>query len=238
VVDEAIAKDCDLIITHHPLFFQATHKVAAESFRGRIVNNLIEHKISLYCGHTNVDISTDGASFTLAKKLALRDISFISKIDNKNYDSYDNNITSGLGVVGNLPKLTKINQLADKLSQVVPLFNQPIKLAGEKNISVNRVVIISGSGDFILNSQIAFATNFLAADVFISSDLRHHPVLEFRQTFPQVQVLDIPHFSGEYICLENIQKRLANKFNLIGELSTISTDPYKQLYFSSNNALK
>ncbi|MDR2748907.1 MAG: Nif3-like dinuclear metal center hexameric protein [Bifidobacteriaceae bacterium] len=217
VVAEAIEKKCDLIISHHPLFFKSVHTVSDIGFRGAIVNKLVENKIALYVGHTNVDKSVDGASRVLAKELKLENIVPIIP-DFANLDI-------GLGAAGDLPKAMSFELFAKLVSSYLPQTPQGIKCSGDPNHAIKEVAIISGSGDFI------FQNNYIPkTDVFISSDLRHHPVLDFRQANPNVCVIDVPHFSSEQICLQKIKEKVESKFasssGLTGVISEKITDPF------------
>ncbi|MDR3116790.1 MAG: Nif3-like dinuclear metal center hexameric protein [Bifidobacteriaceae bacterium] len=238
VIDEAVEKNCNFIFTHHPLFFQAQHQFSSASFRGRIANQLIDKRISLYCGHTNVDKSKDGASFSLAKELNLKNIISLNDYADNSADNYSEANAANfhakrtsasdnyLAVSGDLKSEQTLEELLKNLSFLIPKTPSPLRCSGQKNKKIKKAVIISGSGDYILNSDEAIQTNFFGADVFISSDLRHHPVLDFRQTYPNVAVIDVPHFSGEYICLGNIKDNIEKSLGAAGILSNIITDPY------------
>ena len=60
VVDEAIEKGVDLIITHHPFIFSKINRVNSGDLKGRLILKLIKNDISLYSMHTNFDIAKDG----------------------------------------------------------------------------------------------------------------------------------------------------------------------------------
>lgn len=60
VVDEAIEKNVDLIITHHPFIFSKINRVNSGDLKGRLILKLIKNDISLYSMHTNFDIAKDG----------------------------------------------------------------------------------------------------------------------------------------------------------------------------------
>ncbi len=60
VIDEAISKDIDLIVTHHPFLFRKINKVNTRDLKGRLIHKLIKNDISLYSMHTNFDIAFDG----------------------------------------------------------------------------------------------------------------------------------------------------------------------------------
>lgn len=73
VVDEAIAKEIDLIIAHHPPIFRALPHVTDGNAAGRIVTKCIKHDISVYVAHTNLDIAFGGVNDMLADALGLID---------------------------------------------------------------------------------------------------------------------------------------------------------------------
>ena len=72
VVDEAIARGVDLLITHHPLYLRGTSSVAATGPKGRIVHDLIRAGCALYTAHTNADAAAGGVAEALADLLDLR----------------------------------------------------------------------------------------------------------------------------------------------------------------------
>src|SRR5699024_3316386 len=55
VVDEAIEKQANLIISHHPLLFKPLKRVDVNKPKGRIVQKLLQHDITVYSAHTNLD---------------------------------------------------------------------------------------------------------------------------------------------------------------------------------------
>lgn len=78
VVNEAIRKNCNLIISHHPLLFRPLKKIEPEKDRiSGIVEKLIKKDITLYSAHTNLDFTKNGVSFKLADKLKLTNQKFL-----------------------------------------------------------------------------------------------------------------------------------------------------------------
>lgn len=78
VVDEAIRKNCNLIISHHPLLFRPLKKIEPGKDRiSTIVEKLIKNEITLYSAHTNLDFTKNGVSFKLADKLKLTNKKFL-----------------------------------------------------------------------------------------------------------------------------------------------------------------
>ncbi len=82
VVDEAISKKCELIVSHHPLIFQKISSINPTDEQGRIIYKMIQNNISLLSAHTNLDAALDGVSFVLANNLGLDNLQFLDKAYN------------------------------------------------------------------------------------------------------------------------------------------------------------
>lgn len=80
VIEEAVERGADLIITHHPFLFKGMKKINSSSYRGRAIIRLIKEGISLYCMHTNFDIARDGLNDSLCRKMGLKNIEDLSVI--------------------------------------------------------------------------------------------------------------------------------------------------------------
>lgn len=74
VVDEARAKDTQMILSHHPLIYKSLNRVLTTDDVGRLVAGLIKSNISLLVAHTNLDRARDGVSDVLARTLDLEGI--------------------------------------------------------------------------------------------------------------------------------------------------------------------
>ncbi len=86
VIDEAVEKKCNLIISHHPLLFHPLKKVdLLKDKNSQLLEKLIKKEINLYSEHTNLDFTKDGVSFELAKILGLKNIDFLVKSDSNQY---------------------------------------------------------------------------------------------------------------------------------------------------------
>ena len=71
IVDEAIAKQCNLIITHHPIVFKGLKKFNGKTYVERVVLKAIKHNIALYAIHTNLDHVQNGVSGEICKRLGI-----------------------------------------------------------------------------------------------------------------------------------------------------------------------
>lgn len=71
VIDEAIEKDVDLIISHHPLIFKPLKKLTIDNSHSNKIVNLIKNDIAVYAAHTNVDTANNGMNDWLAQVLGI-----------------------------------------------------------------------------------------------------------------------------------------------------------------------
>ena len=81
VCREAIEIGAELIITHHPLIFQAPKAITDETSVGRCIMQLCRHGISAINAHTNLDQAPGGVNDVLAAKLGLENVEIINPKD-------------------------------------------------------------------------------------------------------------------------------------------------------------
>lgn len=78
VIDEALARDANLIVAHHPIIFKGLKRLTGANSTEQTVIKAIRHGIAIYCAHTNLDTVWNGVSAAAAGKLGLVDISILS----------------------------------------------------------------------------------------------------------------------------------------------------------------
>ena len=74
ILDEAIKRGSNLIISHHPLLFRGLKKIVGRTYQERIVALAIKHDITIYCAHTNMDCAVGGVNFKMAEKLGMKNV--------------------------------------------------------------------------------------------------------------------------------------------------------------------
>lgn len=79
IIEEATAKKCNLIISHHPLLFHAAKQINSETYQGKCIAALIRNDISLYCAHTSMDTAPQGINRYLADTLGLRNQEYLEE---------------------------------------------------------------------------------------------------------------------------------------------------------------
>ncbi|AWV97838.1 Nif3-like dinuclear metal center hexameric protein [Arcticibacterium luteifluviistationis] len=78
VIDEAIEKNCNLIIAHHPIIFKGLKKLTGKNYIERTIIKAIKNDIAIYACHTNLDNITGGVSFKMAEKLQLKNVKILA----------------------------------------------------------------------------------------------------------------------------------------------------------------
>ncbi|WP_347353775.1 Nif3-like dinuclear metal center hexameric protein [Intrasporangium sp.] len=194
VIDEAAAWGADLLVTHHPLLLRGVHSVATTSAKGASVSRLVVADIALYVAHTNADVSDPGVSGVLADALGLVEQRALAQLEGY-----------AAGRVGQLPAPESLAQFADRLCRVLPPAVGGIRVSGDPDGQVRTVAVLGGSGDDQFD-----AVRASGADVYVTADLRHHPVLEAREEARggRPYLVDAGHWATESLWLEDARRRL------------------------------
>lgn len=72
VVDEAIEKNCNLIVSFHPIIFSGLKKITGNTYVERVVQKAIKHDIAIFSNHTALDNSWNGVNAMICEKLGLK----------------------------------------------------------------------------------------------------------------------------------------------------------------------
>jgi dinuclear metal center YbgI/SA1388 family protein len=82
VVNEAVEKNCNLIVAHHPIIFGGLKKINGKNYVEKTVIRAIKNDIAIYAIHTNLDNVIDGVNGRMAKMLGLKNVSILSPKQN------------------------------------------------------------------------------------------------------------------------------------------------------------
>jgi len=231
VADEALAWGADLLVTHHPLFLRPVHSVAATTFKGSLVHRLIRGGCALYVAHTNADAAERGVADALADALdLLHRVPLVPHAPSSPHEPP----RTGTGRVGRLAEPTTLRGFAQRVAEVLPPTMQGVRVAGDLDARVESVAVVGGSGDSLFD-----AVRASAADVYLTSDLRHHPVSELRERARlegggdagTPYLVDVPHYASEWPWLryaaEDLERELARSGAAVEtRVSTLVTDPW------------
>ncbi len=193
IVDEAVKKGLNLIITHHPLLFRGLKSITGGSSIERIVIKAIKNDIAIYSAHTNMDSAWGGVSHQIAKKIGLEEVKVLSP------QSESENI--GLGVIGNL---LKEEPALSFLSRVKELFGAgAVRYSGNAEKMIRRVAICGGAGSEFVKESIA-----MGADVLVTGDVKYH---EFMSDNDKILLADIGHYESEHFTKEIFSEIITKK---------------------------
>ena len=78
VVEEAIQRNCNLVIAHHPIIFNGLKKITGRNYVERTIIKAIKNDIAIYAIHTNLDNIISGVNGAMAAKLGLVNVSVLS----------------------------------------------------------------------------------------------------------------------------------------------------------------
>ncbi|MCD9197415.1 Nif3-like dinuclear metal center hexameric protein [Aeromicrobium wangtongii] len=213
VVDEAVAWGADLVVVHHPLWLKGVTSVAADSPKGRVVHTLISNGIGLHTCHTNADCPPRGVSESMAFALGVGDVRPLEA---------DDDPARGSGRIGTLDEPMPLHRFAQRVAERLPSHHSAIRIAGDADRMITTVALCGGSGDFLLSTAQAEG-----ADVYVTSDLRHHPVSEHMEQPDACAVVDVPHWSAEWTWLPVAADALSASLSDIEvRISTTVTDPW------------
>ena len=207
VVAEALACDADLLLVHHPLLLRPVTSVASIDAKGRALHDLIGASVGLVTAHTNADVATPGVSDALAAALGVQVTAPIT--------------AEGLGRIGRLAAPMPLREFAEAAAAVLPQTAQGVRVSGDPDQIVEIVALCGGAGDSLLRAVAA-----TDADVFVTSDLRHHRALEHRLN-GGCALVDVAHFAGEWPWCEQAASILRGALpGATVMVSTLVTDPW------------
>jgi len=217
VVDHAIEIAADLILAHHPMLLKPVNNLTEDSAKGSLLSKLIRSNIALYSAHTNSDAVPTGTSAMLARAIGLHNA--------KPLQPFADGI-HGIGKVGQLTHPISLGDLAAELNNALPATATGVRVAGDFESIVETVALCAGAGDSYL--KLALDSH---ADVFITSDLRHHPaqeILELAKARNQnFALIDISHWAAEYLWLAQAKTELDSLgLELDIEVCEIRTDVF------------
>jgi len=77
-IQAALEKECNLIVSHHPLIFRGLKRIDLQSSQGNMINDLLRHHIALIALHTNWDRFHGGTSFYMGRLLGLENLQVLA----------------------------------------------------------------------------------------------------------------------------------------------------------------
>ena len=173
IIDEAILKGCNLIVSHHPLLFRGLKTISDLTDVQRTVRKAIQNNIAVISMHTNMDNAPGGVNFRMAEKLGMKEVRFLME--------------NGNGTMGALEEPMAADDFVLKVKKV---FGVECAMCNELlRRPVQKVAICGGAGDFLLDEAVK-----AGADAFITGEMHYHIWHGHEQ---QVQIAVLGHYESE-----------------------------------------
>lgn len=208
VIQEAIQKNCNLIVAHHPIVFSGLKRFNEASYVERTVMLAIKHEIAIYATHTNLDKAWQGVNAKICERIGLQPKDFLAP------ETTDEHI--GSGMLATLPE--PMNELAFlkhlKRSMNLPLVRHTPLLGRQ----VRKVAVCGGAGSFLLPLALR-----AGADFFITADYKYH---QFFDAEGRTVIADIGHYESEAFTIDLLADYIRGAFSgIVVKESDTNTNP-------------
>ena len=184
VIDEAVSRGCNAVISHHPLLFRPCKKITAEDYIGRCIFKAVKSGVAVYAAHTNLDNAFGGVNWKIAEKIGLDDVKVLAP--KPGVDG------AGAGIVGTLKEPMKKECF---VSMVRNLFHVDCARCNDwAGKEVRMVAVCGGAGAFLIPDA-----ERAGADVFITGEIGYHRFFGYEDN---MLLMEIGHFESEQYTLE------------------------------------
>lgn len=210
VIDEAAAKGCELIISHHPVIYHPLYSVDGDN----PVFRLIKHGIAAICAHTNIDMAHGGLCDLMADAMGVKSGEIVKVM------SYDGDVPIGYGRICQLEKEYNADELAQRVKNA---FGNTVIRYVDGGEPIRRIVLSSGAGWNIIDS--AHEKGF---DAFITGDCKHDQLVD--AVNKGYTLIDAGHFHTETIFAPMLRRELLDAFPAVDVIiANSNVDPVKYL---------
>lgn len=184
-VKEALSKEADMIISHHPILFEKINRIDYTTAEGQMLKLLIENNIPLFAAHTNMDTAKYGINDRLAQLFNMTNIKIL--------DQHTEDETAGLGRYGNLKNPLKFIDFAEECKKIL---NTHIRIAGDFNKIIKTAAVASGSC-----CEVIPIAKEKGCDAIITGDMKYHNMINMSEL--DICIIDAGHYPTE-ICVMDI----------------------------------
>ena len=195
VVEEAIAKRCDLIISHHPLIFRGLKHLTPKTYIERAVMKAVKHDITIISMHTNLDNSYFGVSRVLAERLGLKNLHFLQP-------STAEPELCGVGMMGELDSPLDETDFLNLVSDTIG--SSCLRHSALTGHNIQKVALCGGSGVPFLQDAIR-----QEADAYLTADIKYH---DFFIPEGNILLIDGGHFETEQFTKDLLCELIRKKF--------------------------
>lgn len=209
IVDEAIEKGCNLIVSHHPLVFHPLKRLTYADYVQRAVAKAIKNDITILSMHTNMDNAEGGVNFKIAEKMDLQDVGFFAEKEVQG-------IKCGSGTIGEFAEPMAADDFIMMLKKTFDV--ESVQCNQLLRRPIRKVAICGGAGSFLLPDAIR-----LGADAFVTGEMHYHEYFAHEQ---EIQIAVIGHYQSEQFTKEIFKSIIEDECKGVrAVLSDINTNP-------------
>ena len=194
--DEAIAKNVDLIVSHHPLPFRPVKKLTTDAVPSELLWKLAGAGVSVYSPHTAFDSAAAGINQMIAEKIGIKNAKPLAPI-------VDDAESLGAGRYGRFDGDVKLD---DFIADVKAQFGlEHMQVVASAQGEVSKVAIACGSGGSFLDKAA-----HVGCDAMITGEATFHTCLDAKAK--GVALILLGHYSSERFAVETLAELLQNEF--------------------------
>ena len=215
VLDEAIEKGCNLIVSHHPLIFYKLAHLTGGDFVQRVVMKAIKHDIAVVSMHTNMDAAVGGVNYRIAAKMGAKVTGTIGHSKAVS-DARGSAVHGSDGIVATFDEPMAAD---DFIALLKHTFNVECVMANAMlRRPIRTVAICGGAGDFLLPDAVK-----AGADAFLTGEMHYHQYFGWEQI---IQIAVIGHYQSEQFTNEIFREIIEDACPGVRcVLSEINTNP-------------
>lgn len=195
---EAISRQAEMVVVHHPLPFRPLSRVTTDTTVGRLLWELIGAGVSVYSAHTAYDSALQGINEQWAQNLDLTDVDFLVPTS-----AGDRSQAIGAGRWGVLSTATTLGKLADRIKEFLSI--KSVNLVGDDQFPVQRIAVACGSGNTFLE-----AARQKRCDCLVTGETNFHSCLEAEAN--RIGLVLCGHFASERFAMERLAEVLGSTF--------------------------
>lgn len=192
VAAEAVRRQVDLVISHHPLPFRPVPRITPDTVAGRVLLELVGAGVGVWSSHTAWDSAAGGINDQLAAIIGLEAASPIEP------DGVDPRV--GFGRQAPATAGVTVSAVAQRLS--VALEPKAVQIVGDQERDAGRVGIVCGSGGDLVG-QVAAA----GCTTLVTGEIKLHQAVEARAA--GLAVIAVGHHASEHFAMVELGRRLA-----------------------------
>ena len=201
LLEEAISRGADTLITHHPCIFRPFPSVHINTPGGAFLERALSQRINVIACHTNFDNAAEGVSDALAVGLKLTDIRPLRLVASHEKDN------TGLGRIGSYPTPLSFPDFIQHVYRFLEV--DTIQVAGTVPERVQTVALCGGSG-----SDLAEEAHMSGADIYLSSEIKHSTARWAEEA--GLCIIDGTHYSTESPAITLLAGKLESQISEAG----------------------